>query len=278
MLKRLIIWDKLGCISPLPLPFIQLESVILTNIQDPIMRIFRLLPIMILLALGLRAQAQENEAQPIENDIRISSGEKFDFIFTRGLLVPGANLPADTAPLYTSTSGSYSFGFGFGIPLKKAVAIRLEPRLTWHNLNFQQNANKTFPTDSGNVFVYERIRSFYAEMPLGLRFNLARNTEDKVRLFTEVGFSGGLLLSSAAKSRTGTGIDRVTVKRHDVWGMNRLRYGPYFRFGTNWIAFHAAYRMTPIFDENKRYLEPKSQTAAPFPKFPKLELGFSVML
>ncbi|MBP6489088.1 MAG: outer membrane beta-barrel protein, partial [Ilumatobacteraceae bacterium] len=220
----------------------------------------------------------DNEAEPIQNDIRISSGEKFDFIFTRGLLVPGAGLPSDTAPLLTSSSGSYSFGFGFSIPLKKAAAIRFEPRLTWNSLNFQQTPEKTFPTDSGNVFVYERVRSFYGEMPLGIRFNLARNDEEKVRLFTELGFSAGYLFSSASKARTGTGIDRVTVKRHDVWGMNRTRLGPYFRFGTNWIAFHASYRMTNVFNDNKRYLDPKSQTAVPFPHFPKLEMGFCVML
>lgn len=232
-----------------------------------------------------------NEARPIQNDIRISSGEKFDFIFTRGLLVPGGDIPAASSPLIISSSGSYSIGLGFAIPLKKAVAIRFEPRLTWNSLNFQQTDGKTFPSDSlGNYFIknfpldtanaiaYERIRSFYAELPLGIRFNLARNEDDKVRLFTEFGFSGGYLISSALKARKGTGIDRVTIKAHDVPGLSRLRYGPYFRFGTNWIALHAFYRLPGVFSDKRYYADPLTKEPVAFPLFPKLELGFVIML
>lgn len=235
-------------------------------------RIFLLLALIAgLWSLSQPVLAQDSTAvnQPgrdPEARLRIRGGERIDFVFTRGILLRG-DLPAQY-PMDPGRSGSYSLGMALGLHFGRGLAMRFEPRLTWHNVFYSQTPEKTYPTDSNGLFLFEKERGFYIEMPIGFKFNLARNTKDKVRLYLELGAQGGILAGSMYKRRSlladGT---KYTEKFHDVPGLNPLRYGFYGRIGTKIFAAHVFYRISEIF------LQEGGGTS--LPDFHNLELGFA---
>ena len=234
----------------------------------------------IVLSGWMPSYAQDNNAIKINDKLPVSTGEKTDFIFTRSILIGSVA----GAPFDVSRSGAYSIGVGYGIPIGKTLEIKLEPRASWHKLYFKPQADKTFPTaGTDSSLIYEKLRAFYVEVPLGLKFKLARNTDDKYKLLLEAGFSFGFNAGSTAKTRRKIDIDgngtldtKVTTKVHDIPELNALRYGPYARIGTNWITFYGFYRLTDIFDPSKKIGDDISGTA--YPAFPQVEIGFSIVL
>ncbi|MEM0998020.1 MAG: hypothetical protein AAGN35_13095 [Bacteroidota bacterium] len=248
-------------------------------------KLYSLLAVLVLLAVAApTAHAQNdnsNNAVKINDRLPVSGGEKTDFVFTRSFL---AGATPDGAPYATARSGIWAIGFGYGFPIGKVMEIKLEPRAAWHKLVFTASPGKTFPTaDTSTTLVYEKIRSFYIEVPLGLKFKLARNADDKYKLLLEGGFSFGFNAGSTFKTRSevdqddnGSFESRLTTKLRNVQELNSLRYGPYARIGTNWISIYGFYRLTDVFDPNAKIGD--DVTGVDYPVFPALEIGFSLML
>ena len=128
--------------------------------------------------------------------VPITGGERFDFVFGRGLLVPGLFETSSQegatefdAPYTPSWSGSYYVGVGFTFPIGKVFGIKIEPRVNFEKLIFKVNSDKYFPSTSDSTILAEKLRFAYAELPVAFKFNLARNKKEKVVLFMEVGGS-----------------------------------------------------------------------------------------
>lgn len=245
--------------------------------------IIRFACVLILFTLTSRTlwgQTSDNEAIKVDPIAPITAGEKFDLIFQRNVLL--ANGMPDSVPVDPTRSGSISLGFSYGIPLGKFLAFKFEPRMTWHTLHFSPTGTKTFPSVGDSLLVWERQRNTFLETAAGFKLNLVRNAEDKVKLFLEAGAFGGYQLGNWMKVRREADLGsnrtvRVTSKYDPVENTQKLRYGLYGRFGTNWIALVVQYRMSDIFrQQGTTYLFPG--TTYTYPKFSKLEIGVTVKL
>lgn len=237
-----------------------------------------------LVCVGMNAQSSsDNEAVRVNDRVPVAGSEKTDFIFSRTFMVG----TVDGVDFDQARSGSYSLGFGYGIPIGKTVEIKFEPRATWQKIVFREfsDTTKYFPSSAtGQDMVYEKLRAFYVEAPIGIKLKLARNAEDKYKLLLEGGFSFGFNAGSTFKTRMKVDADsnpddnesRATFKVNYIDHLNVLRYGPYGRIGTNWISIYGFYRLSDIFDDTQMFTTPTGDVA--YPKFPTLELGLSIII
>jgi hypothetical protein len=229
-----------------------------------------------------QAPPQNNEAPRVKEKIRVTGGEKTDFIFTRTFMVGQAD---SLVPFGVSRSGAYTVGVGYGIPIGKVLELKLEPRATWHKIYFKPSPDKWFPSAlNDSSLVYEKQRIFYLEMPIGLKFKLARNAVEKYQVLLEGGFSAGVNFGGALRTRINVDTNsdgifdgRVTSKLTRVGEWNRFRFGPYARFGLRYVSIYGFYRMTSLYRVGKRFNE-TSTTTRDYPNFPKLEIGISVTI
>lgn len=241
---------------------------------------FLLLLMLILPGLSLFGQANQNEGVKVNNKVSVGGGERTDFIFTRTFMLGSS----DESFIDNARSGGYSIGIGYGIPIGTVLEFKFEPRVTWHKLYFPQTSDtaKYYPSSStSSELVYEKVRTFFLEVPLGLKFKLARNAEDKYKFLLEGGFNFGLNLGGTLKTRfRGAFSDpdgddqKLTYKLTNIPDVNILRYGPYARIGTNWISLYGFYRMSEMFDEDATV----PGTNNPYPIFPNIELGLSITI
>jgi hypothetical protein len=134
--------------------------------------------------------------------------------------------------------------------------------------------------------VFEKQRFTYLEVPLGLKFKLARNVVDRYRLLLEGGFSMGVRFASMYKRRDLNPAPaanpnfqpKTTTKVNYVEDLNRFRFGPYARIGTNLISLYGFYRMSGIFRHGGKFNNPDGLTTRDYPAFPRLELGISLTI
>jgi hypothetical protein len=226
-------------------------------------------------------QAQDNVAPRVEEKVRVTGGEKTDFILTRTLMVTGM----DSVPYDIARSGTYTIGVGYGIPIGKVLELKIEPRATWHKLYFKPVSPRWFPNAAvDSSLVYEKHRALYAEIPVGLKLKLARNAVEKYQLLLEGGFSAGINLGSSTKVRrlmpspNDPDLEiKQTVKTNRIWELNPLRWGPYARFGTRYVSLYAFYRMTGLYAPGRKFSDSPT-TSRNYPAFPKLEIGLSITI
>lgn len=225
---------------------------------------------------------QNGSPLKVEKKIPVTGSEKFDFIFTRSVLV--GRVPNVAYEL--GRSGTYSLGIGYGFPLGKSLELKLEPRVTWHKLYFAPTADKWFPTnDSSATLIYEKQRVSYLEVPALIKFKLARNSVDRYKLLLEMGFVFGRRLGSTFKTRSMSGVDanggligpKVTTKVHRIDDLNPFRYGPMVRIGTNWLAVYGFYRLSDVF-LHYRKLSIENLPDRAYPKFGRIEVGLSIAI
>ncbi len=235
------------------------------------------------LSSTLVAQAPaDNEAPRVKEKIRVTGGEKTDFIFTRTFLAGQAD---SLVPFGVSRSGAYTVGIGYGFPIGKVLELKLEPRATWHKIYFRPSPDKWFPSAlNDSSLVFEKQRIFYLELPVGLKFKMARNAVEKYQVLLETGFSAGVNFGGALRTRTlvdtdqdGTFDGRVTSKLTRVGEWNRFRFGPYARFGLRYVSIYGFYRMTSLYRPGTKFNDTPT-TTRPYPNFPKLEIGISVTI
>jgi hypothetical protein len=245
----------------------------------------------LLLVQGL-AFGQVDNAEPAPKDptplkvdkkIPVTGSEKFDFIFTRSAIIG----KTEGVPFNIARSGTYSFGIGYGIPMGKSLEFKFEPRLLWQKMYFVGNPDKWFPSsDSNATLVFEKQRIAYFEVPVALKFKLARNLLDRYKLLFEVGFVFGRRIGSTYKTRHYTAVDsltgellnpKITVKTNHISDLAPFRYGPFLRIGTNWLSAYAFYRISDVFLPYRRYNN-EDGTSRPYPNFSKLELGITIAI
>ncbi len=231
------------------------------------------------------AAQDDNEGNEIRRTkIPITGSERFDVMFGRGILIPMDRELLDTVPFDPARSGSFSLGASFNFPFGKAIAIRLEPRATWHKLHYQDFPEKTFPTDSNDIYVFEKHKSFYPEVGLGIKVNVYRDEEEKVKLFAEFGGVFGINTGGSYKRRSQVMTSNasramLTEKVNRLDDLEPFRFGFYGRAGTNWGAFQVFYRISDLFDLSKQYNHPdRGNTPVSYPKIPPVEAGLVFLI
>ena len=192
----------------------------------------------------------------------------------------------DSVPYDISRSGTYSIGIGYGFSIFRGLELKIEPRATWHKLFFRPEGDRWFPAASPDTAViYQKQRAFYVEMPVGLKFKLFRNkVSDRYQVLMEAGFSTGVNLGSASKTRSEVNVDsdpelegKLTRKVNKVADLNLLRYGPYLRVGTRYVSVFALYRLTDLYRSDRSFQVSPTQSRS-YPRFPHLEIGLSLTL
>lgn len=235
----------------------------------------------LLAAASLNAQGSTSNLK-VDKKIPVTGSERFDFVLTRSVLLGRVQ----GTPYETARSGAFSFGVGYGIPFGKSLELKFEPRVTWHKLYFEPTPGKWFPSaDSSVSLIFEKQRVSYAELPVSFKFKLARNLVDRYKLLIEAGFVFGRRIGSVYKQRysypavdsIGLPAQTVTVKTTRIPDLSLYRFGPFLRFGTNWLSVYGFYRMTEVFDTKETFLEPDGNTRA-YPAFPKIEVGVTFAL
>jgi hypothetical protein len=219
----------------------------------------------------------------VDKKIPVTGNENFDILFTRSVMVGNV----DTARFESSRSGAYSIGIGYGLPLGKALLLKFEPRVTWFKLYYAGGTdNKWFPTpDTSATLVYEKTRISYLEVPVSLKFKLARNYTDRYKLLLEAGFVFGKRLTSTFKTRHYTSVDatgnllgpKITVKTNLVEDVSQIRFGPFVRLGTNWLSIYGFYRMSDIYRSYRKFDLPTGGSTK-YPGFPRLEVGVTIAI
>jgi hypothetical protein len=236
----------------------------------------------VLSSAALAQVPADNEAPRVKEKIRVTSGEKTDFTFTRTFMI---GEPDSLVPFGASRSGAYSLGIGYGIPIGKVLEFKFEPRATWHKTYFKESPGKWFPSSlNDSTLVYEKQRIFYLELPVGLKFKFARNQAAKYQVLLETGFSAGMNFGGALRTRTLIDSDgdgefdgRMTSKLTRTGEWNRFRFGPYARFGLRYVSIYGFYRMTSLYRVGRKFNDTPT-TSRPYPNFPQLELGISVTI
>lgn len=241
-------------------------------------------------AFVLPAQtASEDTEQPssnVDSRFNISPGERFDIIFSRMVAFNNTAESSDlNYELVPARSGSYSVGFSYGFPFGRTVALRFEPRATWQKFYYVTTEDKNFPSSLNDSLIYEKHRMFYLEAPLGIRLNFVRDSQDKVKFYTEFGTYGGINLGSAIKQRfrSPNPLDnslstRTTVKYHHIPDLEFLRYGFYARVGISWLAFELNYRASNIFDPDATFYPDGGVEAKKYPLFNPWMAGFLITI
>lgn len=232
------------------------------------------------------SHSQDNNALKVDKKIPVTGSEKFDIVFTRSIPIG----KVQGVPYEVTRSGTYSIGMSYGIPMGKSLELKFEPRLLWHKLLFTAAEDKWFPSsDTSETLIYEKQRVSYFEVPVALKFKLARNLLDKYRFLMEMGFVFGRRLGSTSKTRHYSDVDsmgnvlgpKITVKINRIDHLNPFRFGPFLRIGTNWASVYAFYRMSDLFQPNRKFLDPYAPPFAirvPYPHFSKLEIGVTLAL
>jgi hypothetical protein len=237
----------------------------------------------VLLLLGNGLFAQSTNPLKIDKKVPVTGNENFDILFTRSVMI--SNL--DSSRFDATRSGGYSLGIGYGVPLGKSLLLKFEPRVTWFKLYFNgDQEQKWYPsTDTSATLIYEKQRASYLEVPVSFKFKLARNLVDRYKLLLEAGFVFGHRLASTYKTRHYSSIDtlgnvkgpKVTVKTNSIQNLSQYRFGPFVRFGTNWLSLYGFYRMSDLFRPERKFVE-TSGSQRPYPSFPKLEVGITIAL
>ncbi len=237
----------------------------------------------ILMLLSSNAFGQTTPPLKVDKKIPVTGNENFDFIFTRSVMI--GNVP--TARIEGTRSGAYSFGIGYGLPVGKALLLKFEPRITWFKLYYQSGQeDKWLPSaDTSATLISEKQRVSYLEVPVSLKFKLARNLVDRYKLLLEAGFNFGWKLGSTSKVRRYSDVDsvgtfigpKITTKVNAIEDLSMFRFGPYARLGTNWLSVYGFYRMSEVFRTYRKFSLPDGTSRA-YPIYPRLEIGVSIAL
>ena len=169
------------------------------------------------------------------------------------ILLPG-QMP-DSVPLRSTQSGTIFFHFGLQFEIAPLVDFRIKPGFSFSTLDFREDSSKTFPTPGQKVFEFEKLRTTSVEVPVGFRFNFARNSKGKGAVTFEVGAAAGVVISSSYKLRT---VSPTGQKSHNkIWpvdGISQLNYGLYSDIRYKNIGIHVSYKLSDFFDDAGTYL------------------------
>ncbi len=228
------------------------------------------LMIAFILCLSKLTLAQEEE---IDN-LPVDRPQNFQIFFNRGLLV-GSVGGEDQIPINGSFSGSMTLGLSFKahFPGNKAGA-RIAPGINWYKLNYQQEEQKIFPTDT--IFDAEKHVLTYLELPIGLFINIGQDEDGDPRLFTELGGFLGYKLGATYKRRFDDNGRASRLIRRDAPDIEDWRFGIYGRLGFKRWALYYSYLFSDVFTNFSTENGTQINQNLDFP--PPLEIGISFIL
>jgi len=216
----------------------------------------------------LCAQDEETDNLPVDRMDHIR------LVFNRGLLIGSLNSD-DQAPINGSLSGSLFLGVGvkFGL-IGNKMGLRITPGVNWYKLNYDQEDEKQFPTDT--TFGSEKHRFTYVELPIGIYFNFSQDEDGDPKLFAEVGGFTGYKIGAIYKRKFEENGRTVKIKRTDVPGIENWRLGVYARLGYKRWALYYSYLLSDIFDSF--VTEDGSELSRNPDLPPRMEVGISFFL
>ena len=224
----------------------------------------------ILCCLSKLTLAQEEE---IDN-LPVDRPQNFQLLFNRGLII-GSVGGEDQIPINGSFSGSMFLGFSFKAHLpNNQVGARITPGINWYKLNYQQEDQKLFPTDT--IFDAEKHVLTYFEVPLGVFINISKDEDGDPGLYTELGGFLGYKIGSAYKRRYDDNGRSSRLIRRDVPEVEDWRFGIYGRLGFKRWALYYSYLLSDVFSAFPTENGPPLNQDLSFP--PPLEIGISFIL
>ena len=213
------------------------------------------------------------EQEEIDN-LPVDRPQNFQLLFNRGLVI-GSVGGEDQVPINGSFSGSMFLGLSFKahFPNNK-VGARIAPGINWYKLNYQQEDQKIFPTDS--IYDSEKHVLTYLEVPIGIFVNITKDEDGDPRLYTELGGFLGYKLSGAYKRRFDDKGRNSRLIRREVPGLEDWRFGIYGRLGFKRWALYYSYLLSDVFSSYEVEEGAPLDVELSFP--PPLEIGISFIL
>lgn len=222
----------------------------------------------------------DSESQHIvsEDTIQTSgvrSAEKFNIVFNRGFIVTQSS--NDSVPVKGSASGTTFIGLSFNKLLSPRFAIQFQPGFSGYKFEFPAKPEKIFPTRGDTVYRYERLRFFYIDIPIGLRYNLVRDSRYRAVSFIEFGGSIGYHIASSTKRSRMIGDQEIKEKLSGAGEVNKLRVCLYIKAHYRFLGIWINSRITNVYDPNKTYFTDDGRVEK-YPRLPSIEIGLSVTL
>ena len=235
---------------------------------------FSLFPIFILLfIIGIPSMSMGQEQKEIDN-LPVDRPQNFQLLFNRGLII-GSVGGEDQVPINGSFSGSMFLGLSFKAHFpNNVVGARITPGINWYKLNYQQEDQKIFPTDT--IFDSEKHVLTYLEVPVGIFVNISKDEDGDPRLYTELGGFLGYKLSGAYKRRFDDNGRNSRLIRREVPGLEDWRFGIYGRLGFKRWALYYSYLLSDVFSSFEVEGGAPLDAELSFP--PPLEIGISFVL
>lgn len=199
----------------------------------------------ILLLAGCIVHVYAQEATQEGENLPVDRMDNVRLVFSRGFILSNVE-GDDQAPVNGSLSGSLFIGVGFKFNLAKNVlGLRVAPGVNWYKLNYQQEDEKIFPTDT--VFDMEKHRFTYLELPIGFYLNFSKDEDGDPKLFAEAGGFLGYKVEGVYKRKFNFNGRTAKLKRSDVPDLEDWRYGLYARLGYKRWAVYYSYLLSNVF-------------------------------
>lgn len=230
------------------------------------------------------AQYEDEEVPPpethtIAEDTIQTAGvrpaEKFNFVFNRGFIA--LQSAVDSVPIKGSASGTMFLGLSFNKLLSPKFAIQFQPGFSALKFEFSSKPGKRFPTPGDSVYRYERIRFFYVEVPIGLRYNIVRDSKYRVASFVEFGASVGYHLATSTKRSRVNGEQEIREKLSGPGDASKFRTCLYLKVHYRFLGIWINYRLSKVFNPSKKYTT-LDNSVVNYPLLPNAEFGFSITL
>jgi len=228
----------------------------------------------VLILLGTFPGLCAQEAAPGDDNLPVDRMDNIRMVFSRGFILSGVE-GDDQAPVNGSLSGSLFIGVGFKFNLAKNVlGLRVSPGVNWYKLNYVQEDEKIFPTDT--IFDTEKHRFTYLELPIGFYINFSQDEDGDPKLFAEAGGFLGYKVEGIYKRKFDFNGRTSKLKRSDVTDLEDWRYGLYARLGYKRWAIYYSYLLSDVFKAFPT--ENSTHAVSDLTLPPPMEVGISFFL
>ena len=263
------------------------EWLILWSVFLLFYRMFRVALLWVFLFMGNAIFAQYENDEDIADEAThaisedtiqtsgIRTAEKFNFVFNRSFIA--LQNTVDSVPIKGSTSGTIFIGLSFNALITSRFALQIQPGFSVLKFEFTSKPQKRFPTLGDSTYRYERIRFFYIETPIGLRYNIIRDSNYRVVSFVELGGSIGYHLNTSTKRARMIGETEIKEKLPGPGNAHKIRTCLYAKVHYRFLGICMNYRLSKVFNPNKKYIG-EDNTERDYPVLPNVEFGFSITL
>ncbi len=169
----------------------------------------------------------------------------------------GTAMPTGFERFETDLGKSTYFGFNLyelGIPLyRNNVVLVTGLGIDYNNYRFKADYNPFSQPDSTGAYatkdyITNRLKTFYATMPLMLGFDFSK--PDKKGLHLALGVVGGVRFASYTKEKFTTDNTKVKTNTKSDYDLNPFRLNAQARLGYGNFTVFASYAMTEMFQNS----------------------------